>query len=114
MTPTPFAEVFACLLRQHPPVVGAAQCAPLIAPYALRAIVAAMPNYRRAFAPGGCWFFTVNLLDRRRRFLAALAADQDRLRQGHSQDRAAEPGPRCARRTRYLATSILGASDPRQ
>jgi hypothetical protein len=24
-----------------------------------------MPNYRRAFAPGGCWFFTVNLLDRR-------------------------------------------------
>ena len=29
----------------------------------------AMPNYRRAFAPGGCWFFTVNLLDRRRRLL---------------------------------------------
>jgi putative transposase len=28
-----------------------------------------MPNYRRAFAPGGCWFFTVNLLDRRRRLL---------------------------------------------
>jgi putative transposase len=28
-----------------------------------------MPNYRRAFAPGGCWFFTVNLLDRRRRML---------------------------------------------
>jgi putative transposase len=23
-----------------------------------------MPNYRRAWAPGGCWFFTVNLLDR--------------------------------------------------
>src|SRR5262245_8640251 len=22
-----------------------------------------MPNYRRAFVPGGCWFFTVNLLD---------------------------------------------------
>jgi hypothetical protein len=20
-----------------------------------------MPNYRRAFVPGGCWFFTVNL-----------------------------------------------------
>jgi putative transposase len=32
-------------------------------------IVAAMPNYRRAFVPGGCWFFTVNLLDRRRRLL---------------------------------------------
>src|SRR5262249_20451526 len=35
----------------------------------LRPIVAAMPNYRRAFVPGGCWFFTVNLLDRRRRLL---------------------------------------------
>jgi putative transposase len=23
-----------------------------------------MPNYRRAFVPGGCWFFTANLLDR--------------------------------------------------
>jgi putative transposase len=29
-------------------------------------IVAAMPNYRRAFVPGGCWFFTANLFDRRR------------------------------------------------
>ena len=28
-----------------------------------------MPNYRRAFVPGGCWFFTVNLLDRRRYLL---------------------------------------------
>src|SRR5580698_3393600 len=24
-----------------------------------------MPNYRRASVPGGCWFFTANLLDRR-------------------------------------------------
>lgn len=24
-----------------------------------------MPNYRRVFVPGGCWFFTANLLDRR-------------------------------------------------
>lgn len=23
-----------------------------------------MPNYRRAFIPGGCWFFTVNVLER--------------------------------------------------
>jgi hypothetical protein len=23
-----------------------------------------MPNYRRAFVPGGTWFFTVNLLER--------------------------------------------------
>ena len=28
-----------------------------------------MPNYRRAFVPGGCWFFTVNLLDRRQALL---------------------------------------------
>ncbi len=28
-----------------------------------------MPNYRRAFVPGGCWFFTVNLQERRRRLL---------------------------------------------
>ena len=28
-----------------------------------------MPNYRRAFVQGGCWFFTVNLLDRRTRLL---------------------------------------------
>src|SRR5436190_9110791 len=29
-----------------------------------------MPNYRRAFVPGGCWFFTVNLLERRRSLLS--------------------------------------------
>jgi putative transposase len=28
-----------------------------------------MPNYRRAFIPGGCWFFTVNLLERRQTLL---------------------------------------------
>jgi putative transposase len=28
-----------------------------------------MPNYRRFFLPGGRWFFTVNLLDRRKRLL---------------------------------------------
>jgi putative transposase len=28
-----------------------------------------MPTYRRAFVPGGCRFFTVNLLDRRHRLL---------------------------------------------
>jgi putative transposase len=28
-----------------------------------------MPNYRRTFVPGGCWFFTANLLDRRSRLL---------------------------------------------
>jgi putative transposase len=28
-----------------------------------------MPDYRRAFVPGGCWFFTVNLLERRNTLL---------------------------------------------
>jgi putative transposase len=28
-----------------------------------------MPNYRRAFVPGGCWFFTATLLNRRSRLL---------------------------------------------
>jgi putative transposase len=28
-----------------------------------------MPNYRRAFVPGGCWFFTVDLLERRQTLL---------------------------------------------
>jgi REP-associated tyrosine transposase len=28
-----------------------------------------MPNYRRALVPGGCWFFTVNLLERRQSLL---------------------------------------------
>jgi REP-associated tyrosine transposase len=30
-----------------------------------------MPNYRRALVPGGCWFFTANLLDRRNGLLTA-------------------------------------------
>lgn len=28
-----------------------------------------MSNYRRALVPGGCWFFTVNLLERRQTLL---------------------------------------------
>lgn len=28
-----------------------------------------MSNYRRAFVPGGCWFFTVNQLERRETLL---------------------------------------------
>jgi hypothetical protein len=28
-----------------------------------------MPNYRRVFVPGGCWLFTVNLLDRQENLL---------------------------------------------
>jgi len=47
-----------------------------------------MPNYRRAFIPGGCWFFTVNLLERRRRFLVDHA---DELRNAFDQTRKAYP-----------------------
>ena len=46
-----------------------------------------MPNYRRAFVPGGCWFFTVNLLDRRTRLLTdhieALRDATRRTRHGY-------------------------------
>jgi putative transposase len=34
-----------------------------------------MPNYRRAFMAGASWFFTVNLLDRRRRVLVERIGD---------------------------------------
>lgn len=37
-----------------------------------------MPNYRRAYAPGGTWFFTVNLLERHGNDL--LVREIDRLR----------------------------------
>jgi putative transposase len=33
-----------------------------------------MSNYRRAFVPGGCWFFTVNLLERRQALLVEQIA----------------------------------------
>jgi putative transposase len=46
-----------------------------------------MPNYRRAFVPGGSWFFTVNLLDRRQTLLVdqieTLRAAVAATRQGH-------------------------------
>ena len=46
-----------------------------------------MPNYRRAFVPGGCWFFTANLLDRRSSLLTeqieALREATRRARERH-------------------------------
>ena len=46
-----------------------------------------MPNYRRALVSGGCWFFTVNLLDRKQRLLvehiAALRAAVTATRQDY-------------------------------
>src|SRR6266853_4117168 len=47
-----------------------------------------MPNYRRAFVPGGCWFFTVNLLERRNTVLIdridALRDAMERTRSRHA------------------------------
>ena len=47
-----------------------------------------MPNYRRAFIPGGCWFFTVNLLDRRR---TLLVDHIDILRKAVTETRQSRP-----------------------
>jgi putative transposase len=47
-----------------------------------------MPNYRRALVPGGCWFFTVNLADRR----AHLLTDHvDALREATRETRQRYP-----------------------
>jgi putative transposase len=50
------------------------------------AIFGLMPNYRRVFVPGGCWFFTVNLLERRQTLLvdhiATLREAVAKTRQG--------------------------------
>ena len=41
-----------------------------------------MPNYRRAFVPGGSWFFTANLLDRRSHLLTERIDElRDAIRQ---------------------------------
>ena len=46
-----------------------------------------MPNYRRAIVPGGCFFFTVNLLERKQTLLvdhiAALREAVVTTRRGH-------------------------------
>ena len=47
-----------------------------------------MSNYRRAFVPGGCWFFTVNLLDRRQ---ALLVDHIDTLREAVAKTRDKYP-----------------------
>jgi hypothetical protein len=66
-----------------------------------------MPNYRRAFIPGGCFFFTVNLLERRQTMLVdaigslreAVATTRrggDRGAAQPSVSRAAVCGPKAA------------------
>ncbi|RJF70755.1 REP-associated tyrosine transposase [Rhodopseudomonas palustris] len=47
-----------------------------------------MPNYRRAWLKGGCWFFTVNLHDRR---LPLLIEEIDLLREAVRVVRARSP-----------------------
>jgi putative transposase len=47
-----------------------------------------MPNYRRAFVPGGCWFFTVNLLERRQTLLVDRI---ELLRQAVARTRKSHP-----------------------
>jgi putative transposase len=42
---------------------------PPLAPCRLLGLLCSMPNYRRVFVPGGCYFFTVNLRDRNSRLL---------------------------------------------
>jgi 50S ribosomal subunit-associated GTPase HflX len=47
-----------------------------------------LPNCRRAFVPGGCWFFTANLLDRR----SSLLTDQiETLREATRRARERHP-----------------------
>jgi len=47
-----------------------------------------MPNYRRAFIPAGCWFFTANLLHRR----STLLTDQiEALREAAGRTRERYP-----------------------
>jgi putative transposase len=48
----------------------------------------AMSNYRRAWVPGGTYFFTVNLLERRRRLLVEHASE---LRDAFRTTQAARP-----------------------
>jgi len=47
-----------------------------------------MPNYRRVRVPGGTYFFTVNLLERRRRLLVECVDD---LRASFRETHAARP-----------------------
>ena len=61
-----------------------------------------MPDFRRLRVPGGCFFFTVNLLERRG--YALLTHRIDLLRES----------VRRVRRARHLATPLPGARDPRR
>jgi len=47
-----------------------------------------MSDYRRAFVPRGCWFFTVNLLDRRK---ALLVEQVEILREAVAATRVSHP-----------------------
>jgi putative transposase len=52
-------------------------------------MLSCMPNYRREWTPGGTWFFTVSLLERRRNEL--LTANIDHLRDCVALERTRRP-----------------------
>jgi hypothetical protein len=68
-------------------------------------IVGALSNNRRPCVPGGCWFFIVNLVDRRRRLLtdyteALRAATSRQLRRAGLTEDGAMRCAYCALRAR--------------
>ena len=72
-----------------------------------------MPDYRRAWHPGGTYFFTVNLLQRQGNDLLirhvdllreAVAVDQNRFFQGAAKNRMAFRRTGGVQREGYLAT----------
>ena len=63
-----------------------------------------MPNYRRVWVPGGTYFFTVNLLERRR---TLLTDHIDSLRNAFAQAKAARAGIRRVNDAHGFSASIL-------
>jgi hypothetical protein len=86
-----------------------------------------MVSYRRNLVPGGNYFFTVNLAERRlglltgnigllldsararRGFRSALASDQKRFLAWFATRRSAFHQPKHQKRTRHLAAAVSGA-----
>lgn len=72
-----------------------------------------MPNYRRRRVPGGTYFFTVNLLDRRSGLLVAhIDALREAVRRASalSQQRCRHRS-RVRRRWRAAASGVSGSGD---
>nr|WP_305144384.1 hypothetical protein [Aeromonas hydrophila] len=81
-----------------------------------------MANWRRAWWPGGTWFFTVNLLERCNNRLLLLVEQIDLLRHSVAKVQQAHPfaihawvvlpDPVTPRGAGHLAAPLLGTSDP--